>query len=879
MLSTPQEVMEHQPHVTYLHDYEPPVFLIDEVHLSFDLHEDHAQVKSHMRVRHNRLSDSKSRDFILNGEALILESIKLDDKALSKDRYEVSNNLLCIYDVPDNFTLDIETKIFPQKNTELSGLYRSNDKFCTQCEAQGFRRITFFPDRPDVLARYTVTITADQQAYPCLLSNGNLIETSKLSNGRHTAKWEDPFNKPCYLFALVAGDFDVLEDQFVTQSGREVALKIYVEKGRRHLAQHAMYSLKEAMRWDEVNYGREYDLDTYMIVAISDFNMGAMENKGLNIFNSKYILADAKTASDRDYINILSVVGHEYFHNWTGNRVTCRDWFQLSLKEGLTIFRDQSFSQDTLSRGVIRIHDVMLLRERQFPEDEGPLAHPVRPTSYVAIDNFYTATVYEKGSEVLRMMQTVLGKAAFRKGMDLYFAQHDGHAVTIEDFVRNMEDVSGVDLTQFKLWYSQAGTPVVKVNDHYDEAKKHYTLNFTQYTPPTPGHAEKLPLHIPVNFALLDKNGDEIPLSQESILHLTELEQSFHFDNIPCRPVPSLLRYFSAPVKLQYDYKDDDLLFLARYDQDDFNGWEAGQRYILRVLSRLIKDYQQRLTLKLPAELVEVFHHLLKTPTKDEYLLAEKLTIPSENYIGEQMDVIDVEAIHAAREFLMTTLALELEPALLAVYKRCLKDDAQTDFDFKRVSRRQLKNTCLTYLGHLPQQQTLVTQQFTKALGKDMADTQAALTILVNMASRDSEKALADFYNEWKHDTLVLDKWFAIQAAAPTPDALPRIKQLAEHEAFDFKNPNKVYALIGTLGRNLITFHALNGEGYVYLREVVQYIDTFNPQIAAKMVSPLAQWRRYNKDRQALMREQLEILQKSSKLSPDLYEMVTKSLG
>lgn len=874
-LHSKQEIMP-QPQTTYLHDYAPPIFLIDEIHLTFDLHEDHAQVKSHMRARHNRMSDSKSRDFLLNGEELMLVSIKIDGKELTNGQYEVRDNVLRVFDMPDAFSLDIETKIFPQKNTALSGLYRSNNKFCTQCEAEGFRCITYFPDRPDVLARYTVTINADKKSYPCLLSNGNRVDAGDLEKGRHFAKWEDPYNKPCYLFALVAGDFDVLEDSFTTQSDRQVALKFYVEKGQADMARHAMFSLKQAMRWDEINYGREYDLDIYMIVAVSDFNMGAMENKGLNVFNSKYVLANPRTASDLDYMHISSVIAHEYFHNWTGNRVTCRDWFQLSLKEGLTIFRDQSFSQDLLSHGVMRIHDVNMLRERQFPEDEGPLSHPVRPTSYVEINNFYTVTIYEKGAEVLRMLQTLLSKEVFRKGMDLYFAQHDGQAVTIEDFVRNMEDVSGVDLTQFKLWYSQAGTPVVTVHDNYDADAQRYTLAITQYMPPTPGHVEKLPLHIPVSVALLDKNGKEM---LAKVLHLTEPEQTFVFDNIASKPVPSLLRYFSAPVKLQYDYKDEDLLFLSRHDQDAFNNWEAGQKYILRVLLRLIRDCQQHLTLTLPTELVEMFRSMLETNSADSFLLAEKLTVPSENYIGEQMDVVDVDAIHTAREFMLSELARQLEPSFLALYEHGQQTNKQ-EFDIKTIGQRQLKNICLSYLGYLPHQHELVVKQFQHALESNMTDAQAALSILAIIPGKHRETALQAFYDKWYADALVVDKWLAIQAAAQTPDALDRVKALAQHNAFDIKNPNKVYALIGTLGaRNATAFHTKNGEGYVYLREIVQQLDTLNPQIAARMVNPLTLWRRYDKDRQALMRAQLEILQKSSKLSPDLYEIVTKSLG
>jgi len=874
-----EHAMTEQPQTTYLHDYAPPIFLIDDIHLIFDLHEEYAHVNSRMRVRYNRLSNSKSRDLLLNGEELVLESIKLDGQPLASSQYELTDTTLRILNAPDSFNLEIETKLFPQKNTALSGLYRSNHKFCTQCEAEGFRRITYFPDRPDVLARYHVTIIADQKKYPHLLSNGNLLESGKLDNGRHFAKWEDPYNKPCYLFALVAGDFDVLADTFMTQSGRKVDLKFYVEKGQKDMAKHAMFSLKEALRWDEINYGREYDLDIYMIVAVSDFNMGAMENKGLNIFNSKYILANQQTASDQDYMHISSVIAHELFHNWTGNRVTCRDWFQLFLKEGLTIFRDQSFSQDLLSRGVMRIRDVNMLRERQFPEDDGPLAHPVRPTSYIEINNFYTLTVYEKGAEIFRMLQTLLRKEVFRKGMDLYFAQHDGQAVTIEDLIRNLEDVSGVDLTQFKLWYSQAGTPVVTVFDKYDANSNTYTLNVTQYTPATPGDMEKLPLHIPMSMALLNKQGEVIC---ESVLHVTEPEQSFTFKDIKEQPTPSLLRHFSAPVKLKYDYQDDELLFLLRHDQDAFNSWEAGQQYMMRVMQRLIREHQQHATLKVPAQLIEMFQYLLESALQngqqDYFLLAEKLTLPSEKYIAEQMEVIDVDAIHAAHEFMMQTLAQQLESLLLSVYQHC--QDKNIEFDIKTIGKRQLKNTCLAFLGHLTSQHDLVIAQFKKALDHNMTDAQAALTILVNTAGTHRAAVLKAFYDKWRTDQLVLDKWLAIQATAQMPDALDVIKGLVQHSDFDIKNPNKVYALIGAFGaRNPVAFHAKDGAGYVFLREIVQQLDSLNPQVAARMINPLTQWHRYDKDRQALMRAQLEILQKNTKLSPDLYELITKSLG
>lgn len=876
----------NEPQTTYLKDYQVPSYLIDEIELKVDLHDDFTRVTSHMRVRHNRLSQNKSKELLLNGEELTLESIKLNAETLPESEYKVTDQGLILFGLPDNFELDITTIIHPEKNTALSGLYRSSKTYCTQCEAEGFRRITYFMDHPDILARYTTTITADAAHYPYLLSNGNLVGSGKLENGRHWAKWEDPFKKPSYLFALVAGDFDLLEDTFVTQSGRDIQLRIYVEKGYGDQAHHAMYSVKEAMRWDEKAYGREYDLDIYMIVAIGDFNMGAMENKGLNIFNTKYVLAKPETATDDDYIHILSVVGHEYFHNWSGNRVTCRDWFQLSLKEGLTIFRDQSFTEDLLSRAVMRIRDVIALRESQFPEDAGPLAHAVRPDSYMEINNFYTATVYNKGAEVLRMLQTILGKALFRKGMDLYFARHDGQAVTIEDYVKTMEDVSGIDLAQFRLWYSQAGTPIVKVEDDYDATQKIYTLTLTQTCPPTPGQTEKLPLHIPIKMGLLNQQGQEIaleindePVENEKVLHLTKSSQVFQFKNVSSRPIPSLLRNFSAPVKLHYAYSSADLQFLFKHDKDAFNRWEAGQQYAVRLFLNLIRNHQQGESLQLPQEFTDMFAHVLQHDQQDKFLLAEMLTLPSEKYIGEQMDVVDVDAIHAAREFVTTKMAETLESVFLETYRANHDASGAYEFNMDAVGKRQLKNRCLAYLTQLKAHADISMQQFEAALKTNMTDTQTALVTLANLDSPLREKALNQFYATWKQDALVVDKWFAIQAATKLPMALQQVKKLMRHEAFDIKNPNKVYALVGTFShRNAVHFHAENGEGYAFLRETVQQLDKLNPQIAARMVKPLTTLNRYDKERQALMREQLELLLQDTKISRDLYELVKKSL-
>ncbi|HLB42196.1 MAG TPA: aminopeptidase N [Gammaproteobacteria bacterium] len=878
--------------ITYLKDYKPPDYCIDEVDLHFDLYEDETIVKAQMKICHhhhvaknNDFSSGKPQEIHLNGENLILLSIKLNGESLTHSQYKLTEKTLSIYQVPDHFTLELITKIFPQKNTALSGLYRSQTTFCTQCEAEGFRRIIYYLDRPDVLARYTTTMTADASHYPHLLSNGNLIASGALDNNRHWAKWEDPFKKPCYLFALVAGDFDVIEDVFITQSKNKVALRIYVEKGYGKEAYHAMYSLKAAMRWDEITYGREYDLNTYMIVAISDFNMGAMENKGLNIFNTKYILAKPETATDDDYMHILSVIGHEYFHNWSGNRVTCRDWFQLSLKEGLTIFRDQTFSEDLLSPAIIRIRDVCDLREIQFSEDAGPLAHPVRPDSYLEISNFYTATIYNKGAEILRMLRTILGLSVFRKGMDLYFAQYDGQAATIDAYIAIMESVSGIDLTQFKRWYSQAGTPIVTIVEDYNEHEKSYTLTFKQSCPPTPHQVEKEDMYIPIRMGLLDPQGKTIPLQlqddipkYEKILFLTTSSQSFKFKEIASHPIPSLLRNFSAPVKLNFDYSDHDLLFLFKHDDDTFNRWEAGQKYILRIAMNLMRDYHQDISLTLPQELIEAFEYIIETH-QDKLLLSEMLSIPSEKYIGEQMEIIDVDGIHAVREFIFTDIATKLRTRWLETYHHHHLIHSNYRFEINDIGKRKLKNHCLSYLARLPQYIELCIKQFEASLELNMTDTQAALMMLANIDVASRIKALNQFYDYWKHDTLVIDKWFAIQAASKLPSTLHEVKKLMRDTLFDIKNPNKVYALIGTFAnRNLINFHSMTGEGYAFLSNVVQQLDRLNAQIAARMVKPLTTWKRYDKERQKLMRAQLEYILQDKKISPDLYELTTKSL-
>jgi aminopeptidase N len=861
----------------YRQDYTVPDYLIEQVDLKFELEEAFSTVIATLAFHVNPAAVQPNQDLTLVGEMLELLAVSLDGKLLAATEFEQTDKALIIFNVPKTFTLVIQTRIKPQENTALSGLYKSSGNFCTQCEAQGFRRITYFLDRPDVMARFTTTIVANEKRYPVLLSNGNLILTQKQADGKHLVTWEDPFKKPCYLFALVAGDLECREDFFTTQSGRCVTLRIYVEQGNQDKCEHAMQAVKKAMRWDEEKFGREYDLDIYMIVAVSDFNMGAMENKGLNIFNTQYILAKAATATDIDYIHIESVIAHEYFHNWTGNRITCRDWFQLSLKEGLTIFRDQNFTADTTSQTVARINAVIDLRNSQFSEDAGPLAHPVRPESYVEINNFYTATVYNKGAEVIRMQQTLLGDTLFRQGMDLYFTRHDGQAVTIEDFVRAMEDASGFDLKQFRLWYSQAGTPVLEVEDHYAAKEKTYTIKIKQSCPATPQQPEKNPFHIPLKVGLLDQAGKEI---LHDLLQVKHVEQEFHFTDILTRPIPSLLRNFSAPVKINYAYSDAELQLLFKYDTDLFNRWEAGQRYTLKLMTRLIKDFCAHQPLKLPVDYVEIFRHSLQTMQDDKLLLVEMLTLPSEKYIAEQMAVIDVDAIHQVREFVLAELAQQLQATFWDLYQE--NHITTNEFNNQVMGQRQLKNLCLAYLMMLDSNKKykeLALNQFKAALAHNMTDTIAALRCLANAACPEREIALAQFYEQWQKDPLVIDKWFALQASAKLADTLSNVKSLLQHPAFDIKNPNKVYALIGAFGqRNPARFHAANGAGYQFLAECVSQLDSLNPQLAARMVKPFSEWQRYDQNRQHLMRNQLEGLLKNEKISHDVGELVTKAL-
>ena len=876
------------PQTVYLKDYRPPQYLVEQVDLDFDLGEEQTRVTARLLVQRN--PDRRGGDGVLElfGERLELLAVQLDGREVGPKEYSLDEGALRIPGVPERFELQTQVRIRPQDNTELEGLYRSGGLFCTQCEAEGFRRITFFPDRPDVMARFGTSISADRSRYPVLLSNGNLVERRDLGNGRHRVRWHDPYPKPSYLFALVAGDLRCVEDSFTTASGRAVKLQIYVEPENVDKCAHAMRSLQKAMAWDEHRYGREYDLDVYMIVAVNDFNMGAMENKGLNIFNSKYVLARQETATDRDFQGIEGVIAHEYFHNWTGNRITCRDWFQLSLKEGLTVFRDQEFSADMGSRGVKRIEDVRLLRAHQFSEDASPMAHPVRPESYIEINNFYTVTVYEKGAEVVRMQANLLGPKMFRTATDLYFARHDGQAVTTDDFVQCMADASGRDLGQFKRWYQQAGTPELQVAGEYDADARSYHLRVRQHTPDTPGQRDKPPLHIPFALGLLDPDGSDLPLQLEGeaaappagtrMLELREREHRFTFVGLGTAPVPSLLRGFSAPVKLNYDYSDAELTFLLAHDSDDFCRWDAAQTLAQRLILAGIGDWRAGRPVTVPEGFVAAFGAALGDADADRDLLTQVLTLPGESYLGDQQEVVDVDAIHAVREEVSRSLAEALRDQLLDTYRACA-DTGDYDLAPASIGRRALKNLCLGYLMRLDDPEPLALCQAQFDDGHNMTDVVAALSLLAERDCPQREPALQAFAERWRDDPLVMDKWFAIQATSSLPDTLDRVQALLAHPAFSLRNPNKVRSLIGAFSAgNPVCFHAADGAGYRFLADRVLELDPMNPQVAARLVRGLARWRRFDSGRQQLMQEALQRILAAPKVSRDLFEIASKSL-
>lgn len=870
----------------FLADYSAPKYRVQSIALDFDLGEAHTRVTTDLEIT-ALYPASETHPLVLFGAELELLSIALDERTLSPEDYMRDDASLTLTRVPRQFHLRIVTKIYPQQNTTLNGLYCSSGNFCTQCEPEGFRRITYYLDRPDVMSIFTVTLRADKKRYPHLLSNGNLVEIRDEADGRHSARWHDPFPKPSYLFALVAGDLARIDDEFVTMSGRRVALRVYVQHHNADQCGHAMLSLKNAMRWDEEKYGREYDLDIYMVVAVDDFNMGAMENKGLNIFNSKYVLARPDTATDADFQHIEGVIGHEYFHNWSGNRVTCRDWFQLSLKEGFTVYRDQEFSADMGSRGVKRIADVNVLRTHQFREDAGPMAHPVRPESYVEINNFYTMTVYNKGAEVVRMLAYLVGAEGFRRGTDLYFDRHDGQAVTTDDFVRALEDANDLDLSQFKLWYRQAGTPVVNVSRRYDAKTRSFALTIEQSCTASPGQSSKQPFHIPIAMALLDREGKELPLKllgevtsagTTRVLQLREAVQTFVFEDVAQAPTPSLLRGFSAPVKLNIDFDDKDHAFLLAHDGDEFNRWESGQRLALKLILTLMEAVKADAPLMMNDGYVRAMRSVLGDRSLDPAMKAQILTLPAEGYVAEFTDSIDPGAIHRACRFVRAALARELVDVFASVYEE-LSDRGPYKIDGDAMGRRALRNVCLGYMMELddPNIHKRCITQYRHS--NNMTDTLSAMYFLCNTAGIERDEILTDFYQRWQHEALVVDKWLSLQAGSRLDDAVQRVRALTSHQAFNIKNPNKVRALIGAFSGNIVRFHDISGEGYALVADYVERLNSMNPQIAARLVSAFTLWRKYEPTRGRLMEAQLKHIAAVPGLSKDVYEIVNKSLS
>jgi aminopeptidase N len=849
-----------------LADYAPPSFLVDEVALDFDLDPAATLVRATLKLRRQAPGP-----LVLDGRDLQLRSIALNGEPLGDNRYIIDAKSLTLHDAPDDFTLETQVQISPETNTELSGLYMSGTGFFTQCEAEGFRKITYFPDRPDVMARYKVTLRADKTAYPILLSNGNKTGEG-VEGSKSWASWEDPHPKPSYLFALVAADLVAVKDHFTTSSGRHVDLAIWVAAGDETRCDHAMLALKKSMAWDEVTFGLEYDLDIFNIAAVSDFNAGAMENKGLNIFNTAYVLASAETATDADFQGVERVIAHEYFHNWTGDRVTCRDWFQLSLKEGLTVFRDQEYMADQFSAPVKRIADVRLLRATQFRDDAGPLAHPVRPASYLEINNFYTTTIYEKGAEVVRMYRTLLGREGFRKGMDIYIARNDNSAATVEDFFAAMQEAAGegLDLKQIMRWYEQAGTPQVSFDEAYDAASQKFTLTLRQHTNPTPGQPEKAPFLIPVALGLLDADGKD--LHTETLI-FSQQEQIFTFENISSPPVPSLFRNFSAPIVLKGQTRER-LAFLAAKDTDLFNRWDALQQYASLVLLDAVKAHQSGAPFTLDTGLRDAIAATLRDAAQDPAFAAEAILLPAESLLADQMEIIDPDALHTVREAARAALGRALHAEFTAAYGH-FGDADPTDVSGHAMASRAMKNAALGYLTAAGE--PLAAAQF--AAARNMTETLAALSNLAEVADAHRDAAFAAFYEKWKTNPLVLDKWFAVQARAGAPDTLARVQSLTLHPDFDLRNPNRVRALIGAFTGNLAIFHAASGAGYKLLADTIITLDAKNPQIAARLTTAMGTWRRYDSARQALMKAELERILARDALSPNTYEMASKALG
>jgi len=871
--------------------YTPPPWLVEHVNLDIDLDPECTTVHSTLQLKRAPHAPATA-PLHLDGRDLHLEQIKCNGVILEADTYTQDSSGLILHELPEDCTLKLSTRINPSVNTALEGLYLSAGILCTQCEAEGFRRITFFPDRPDVMARYTTTLRAERKRFPALLCNGNLVAEGKLEDERHFATWEDPFPKPAYLFALVAGDLHCHTHTYRTRSGRDILLQIYVEQRNADKCEYAMHALQKAMEWDEERFDLECDLERYMIVAVDDFNMGAMENKGLNIFNSRYVLARPETATDADFLGIESVIAHEYFHNWTGNRITCRDWFQLSLKEGLTVFRDQEFSADMNSAAIQRIEDVRLLQNHQFSEDAGPTAHPVRPEEYIEINNFYTVTIYHKGAEVIRMLKTILGWEGFLRGMRSYVERHDGEAVTIDDFIAAMEDANAIDLSQFMRWYTQAGTPEVHLSTSHSGSD--FSLTLRQTCPTTPGQKHKLPFMLPVKIALFDAQGNKCSLhpqkgcasqvrlenDYEAVLLLDSPEQTFTFSEVPADITPSVLREFSAPVKMDNHAEHSTLIFILRYDDDAVSRWHAAQSLMLdKMLDAIIANT----AVVLENELLEAWRAVLQDNSSDPALRALILTLPTQGYLAEHLahreEKVDPDIVHRVHTDTRRILAQNLIETLKDCYALCL-DNGTYQLTPAAIGQRSLKNVALSYLATLEdaEAQDLVWQQYLHAT--NMTDLNTALSLLAHKSSPRHIQALEEFYTRWCEDSLVVDKWLALQARADREDCLEQIKQLMQHECFSLKNPNRVRALIGTFTQsNMVHFHAADGSGYIFLRQQIEALDRFNPQIGARLATPLLRWPMYEPQRSAMMRTELERLGDNPHISADLYEMVSQGLN
>jgi aminopeptidase N len=851
-----------------LADYRPPAFLIETVELDFQLEPGSTRVKSRLAVRRN---GAHAEPLVLDGVRLKLISVSVDGAAVAKADYELGAEHLTLTKVPDSFVLETEVEIDPEGNKALEGLYMSGGRFCTQCEAEGFRKITFYPDRPDVLSRFTVRMEADLR-YQRLLSNGNLVESGPAGPGRHYAVWNDPFPKPCYLFALVAGELDEVADSLVTMSGRTVELRVYVDPGQSARATYAMDALKRSMKWDEEVFGREYDLDLFMIVAVRDFNFGAMENKGLNIFNSSLLLADPATATDFDYERIEGVIAHEYFHNWTGDRITCRDWFQLCLKEGLTVFRDQEFSADMRGHAVQRIKEVRQLRARQFPEDAGPLAHPVRPSSYMKIDNFYTATIYEKGAEVIRMLKSIVGPDAFKRGMDLYFERWDGQATTVEAFVECFAETSNQDMGQFFEWYQQAGTPHVEIEANWDQAARALDLTLRQSTPPTPGQPNKKPLPIPVALGLLD--GDGAVLRDTELVVLDKAEQTLRLEGVEREPVLSALRGFSAPVVLTTNAEPKDGYVLLAADPDLFNRWEAGQNLARDLILKRAAGQGDEVN---EERFAEAIGRSLNDAAAEPAFKALLITLPSEADLAMAAQPADPAAIAEARNALRARIAVHCGRTLTAMHGG-LQDAGDFSPDAESAGRRSLRNAIIELLaadGHAGNLERASGHYFAAA---NMTDAIGGLHALMHFGGEAFEGALEHFYDRWRDEPLVVDKWFAVQARDPSEGALGRVLGLTAHPAFDAKNPNRLRALVQTFAvANPARFHDPSGAGYRFLADQILAVDGFNPSVAARMVDPLGGWRRYRPELGAMMKAELERITAAPNLSKNVYELASKA--